>query len=183
MKPYGLSVSMRAASTGSCDAGKECWDETWVAYSFLILFFSSHLLSFSSLFFMFFCSLLLLLPPVVLCPSLCPRVASPRLSSPCSYALSSLFHPSAPSSLLLSFHLLSSLRLFPSPFFCNYTHSSVLFLLPSPLPSTLVPVVFTFPSHSPNKIKWCETIHFHIFLWSPERRLWPDLNLHVRERI
>ena len=28
MKPYGLSVSMQAASTGSCDAGKKHRDET-----------------------------------------------------------------------------------------------------------------------------------------------------------
>lgn len=36
MKPYGLSVSLQAASTGSCDAGKTYQDETWGAYSCLL---------------------------------------------------------------------------------------------------------------------------------------------------
>lgn len=71
-------------------------------------------------------------------------------------------------------------RIFPY-LFCANTHYLVL-LFP-PLFFTLDPVVFASPSLSSNQINWCETIHFHIFLWSLERRLWSDLNLHVREGI
>lgn len=82
--------------------------------------------------------------------------------------------------LLLKFYLSSIL--FPS-FFRACTPFSVLFLHFSSLFFTLGPVVFISPSLSPNKINWCETIHFHIFLCILERRVQADLNLHVRERI
>lgn len=71
-------------------------------------------------------------------------------------------------------------RIFPY-LFCANTHYLVL-LFP-PLFFTLDPVVFASPSLSSNQINWCETIHFHNFLWSLERRLWSDLNLYVREGI
>lgn len=174
MKPYGLSVSLRAASTGSCDAGKELWDETWVAYSCLLLL--SLLFSFP------FCSSSFLLlssaHPSALTSPLFPFLL---ISSD---VLSFLFYPSVPTfftSLLLlsvtSTFFLILLSFCHVSLFCAYTHSS------SPLSSTLVPVVFASASFSSNEINWCEMIHFHIFLWNPEKRLGPDLNLHVRNGI
>lgn len=70
-------------------------------------------------------------------------------------------------------------------------HSFLYFEVPPPLPhyslflvSLLIClVVFASFSLFSNKIKWCDMIHFHVFLRSLESRVPPDLNLHVRERI
>lgn len=170
MKPYGLSVSVRAASTGSCDTAKKRWDETWVAYSRLLLL--------SCLF-----SFLPAPPPSPCCllpiPLFSLLLPSPFFLSPQMHflfdfvCLPTSFSLLLPSSLVCFFQILLCLHPLVSPF------PSRLF----PLSSMLVPVVFASLSLSPNKINWCETILLHVFLWNPERRLWSDLNLHVRKRI
>lgn len=179
MEPYGLSVSMQAARTGRCDAGKKFQDETWGAYFCLLPLWFSVL---SCLYLNFWSSFVFSLLPDVFffffywfCLHLFFCVFLFRLSS--SVHLDSC---SAPLLKFSSFFHLNSLLF---SFFCTLPLSSVPLLLFAFLFSTLEIVVLASPSLSPNKINWCETIHFHIFLCRWERRVQPDLNLHVRKRI
>lgn len=149
-----------------------------VCFSFLSFLFSLPCPPF------FFCSLLPFLficaPPLSFCCFLpIPLSQSHPMPTLIILLISSfvlyLSKPPPPFSPSLSIYLLLPLS------FCANTHSLVLL---SPLLFFILdPVVFTSPLLSSNQINWCETIHFHIFLWSPEKRLWSDLNLYVRERI
>lgn len=172
LKPYGLSVSMQAARTGSSDAGKKHRDETWGAYCCLLpLPFSCLLLSTQVPLFSHsphLCCLyqLLIFLRVAICPS-----------------WSQLVFPF----LLL---LITSCILAPTPFlnFCTVYPSVLRFLSKDPFalfwsPHWSALLFFASSSLFSNKIRWCDMIHFHVFLRSLESWVLPDLNLHVGERI
>lgn len=182
MKPYGLSVNERAASTRCCDHGR---DETWAA-----------------------CPFLLLLSPFICFSSSSPSVISsaPPPSSPCHL-------PVPPALPLLSSHFSSSPHMYVLPicspwasvFFQSPLNFSCLGLfviaaspqcflssrlLSCPLASSPCPqlpneaLLFSlFPPSLAIRLSSVKQSNFHIFLRCPERRPWPDLNLHVREGI
>lgn len=118
MKPYGLSVSMQAASTGSCDAGKKYRDETWGTYSCLFLLCFSCLSFIHLIFYLpksFSCSsFFFLLPFYQVSDFILSFVTSPLVSHPLFiFAIPALPHflnwHSSSILILLSFFLALSL--------------------------------------------------------------------------